>query len=210
MAQGWAKLAVGGLWMTACGTPTPTSLSATWFPNEQVGLRLGEMGVDGATPRWATLSVLNESTIDYTVDFVRLNGPAVALLETRQPEEATFGPRERWTVDVRVKPVTDDDYTGWTTAELEASVTVRLVGNYAVDEVTGQADPAQDIERVIEVPISGSINCDVDRDGFDDVRCGGADCDDLAPETNPATIEYCDLIDNNCDNVVDGLDCIPE
>jgi hypothetical protein len=47
--------------------------------------------------------------------------------------------------------------------------------------------------------------CDIDGDGFDaDGRgCGGDDCDDQDPTVNPSADEYCDQIDNNCDNIID-------
>jgi hypothetical protein len=45
---------------------------------------------------------------------------------------------------------------------------------------------------------------DQDRDGFGDVRCGGADCDDTDPSVRPGAREQCaDRRDNDCDALVD-------
>ena len=40
---------------------------------------------------------------------------------------------------------------------------------------------------------------DLDDDGYTDARCGGEDCDDLDPATNPGAHERCDGVDNDCD-----------
>ncbi len=49
---------------------------------------------------------------------------------------------------------------------------------------------------------------DVDGDGFTDAVCCngdlcGTDCDDLRANTNPATTEVCDRVDNDCDGLID-------
>lgn len=54
---------------------------------------------------------------------------------------------------------------------------------------------------------------DVDADGFIDVRCfnrrrdgtenGGTDCNDMRPTVNPSGVESCNLIDDDCDSMVD-------
>lgn len=49
---------------------------------------------------------------------------------------------------------------------------------------------------------------DVDGDGYEDAACGGDDCNDSDPTIHPGMPELCDMIDNNCNGVVDE-DCLP-
>jgi hypothetical protein len=44
---------------------------------------------------------------------------------------------------------------------------------------------------------------DVDGDGFDDLGCGGSDCDDLEATVWPGATELCDGLDNDCDGASD-------
>jgi C1A family cysteine protease len=45
---------------------------------------------------------------------------------------------------------------------------------------------------------------DQDDDGYQDIACGGNDCDDDDPSINPGATEVCgDSVDNNCDGAVD-------
>jgi hypothetical protein len=48
--------------------------------------------------------------------------------------------------------------------------------------------------------------CDHDRDGAESQGCeGGRDCDDLDPSIRPGAPELCNLIDDDCDEVIDEL-----
>jgi len=44
---------------------------------------------------------------------------------------------------------------------------------------------------------------DADLDGYDDVACGGDDCDDADPGINPGATEILDAVDDDCDGYVD-------
>ncbi|MBM4367184.1 MAG: hypothetical protein FJ102_13315 [Deltaproteobacteria bacterium] len=47
------------------------------------------------------------------------------------------------------------------------------------------------------------IGCDVDRDGHDDVACGGDDCDDGNANRHPGADETCNEADDDCDGTTD-------
>jgi len=60
----------------------------------------------------------------------------------------------------------------------------------------------------IELLGVGDAACwDADQDGFTSSECGGDDCQDDAYDIRPNTYEVCDdLMDNNCDGLVDAMD----
>lgn len=49
---------------------------------------------------------------------------------------------------------------------------------------------------------------DADRDGHDNVACGGDDCDDTRPKLFPGATELCNALDDDCNDLVDDeADC---
>ena len=53
-----------------------------------------------------------------------------------------------------------------------------------------------------------SPECDADHDGVASIECGGMDCDDGDGLRSPNIPEFCDHIDNDCDDINnEGLDC---
>ncbi len=49
---------------------------------------------------------------------------------------------------------------------------------------------------------------DADADGYQDLACGGDDCDDADPAVNPGADELCNGLDDDCDGQVDEDDAI--
>ncbi|MFC1890720.1 MopE-related protein, partial [Thermodesulfobacteriota bacterium] len=48
-----------------------------------------------------------------------------------------------------------------------------------------------------------SVDChDCDGDNYPDDTCGGDDCDDSDPDSNPEAEEICDYMDNDCDGIL--------
>jgi len=73
-------------------------------------------------------------------------------------------------------------------------------------------DPCTEDQCVEGIGCVWSI-IDRDNDGYGDMRCGGADCDDTDPNINPGVRENCtDNIDNNCNLLIDcdDPDCISD
>jgi len=63
-------------------------------------------------------------------------------------------------------------------------------------------------------PVSASLGCDYDEDGYLHMACsGGNDCDDTDPAANPSATELCDGlgVDEDCDGFIDNddPDCEP-
>lgn len=67
----------------------------------------------------------------------------------------------------------------------------------------GGDEPDQDAPTNIFDP-----RCDQDNDGVQSIECGGMDCDDTTPLRSPDNLEFCDGLDNDCDDLLnEGLDC---
>ena len=53
------------------------------------------------------------------------------------------------------------------------------------------------------VDLSQCLCWDNDADGYNDIACGGNDCNDSDPEINPGAIEFClGIVDKDCDDLV--------
>lgn len=53
------------------------------------------------------------------------------------------------------------------------------------------------------------VSPDADGDGYDDIACGGEDCDDTARKVFPGAGESCNGMDDDCDDVIDDSASCP-
>lgn len=82
-----------------------------------------------------------------------------------------------------------------------------------MDSPDASTDTGEDLidmpPDIITNPLNNIPNeCDRDRDGSLNVMCGGSDCDDDDPLRSPLLFEFCDAVDNNCNDIInDGIEC---
>jgi hypothetical protein len=100
--------------------------------------------------------------------------------------------------------LTTDDYN-----QVSSYVVLSGSGGAYVSELTlewaGSYDFAPVGANAIEYLLNGVCQ-DGDGDGYQDLACGGDDCDDLVYAVNPGAIEVCNGYDDNCDGVLDDVD----
>ena len=127
-----------------------------------------------------SLSISNDSPISTDITGVSIGDPQFSLL---QPLPLTLDAEDTTILTMEYTPTTEDDAATTMTVQLDSSSSlpnISLMGNNCA----------------LGVPSA----YDVDADGY--TSCGG-DCDDSNPTVSPSAIESCDLIDNDCDGIID-------
>jgi len=96
----------------------------------------------------------------------------------------------------------DDDFDGYMVCDNDCDDADAAVYPNAVEDCADGID--NDCDGFVDGLDGDCIGqChDLDGDGFDDLACGGDDCDDADPDTYPGATELCDGVDNDCDGVV--------
>ena len=81
-----------------------------------------------------------------------------------------------------------------------------IEGNYTNSETDSDNDGyADSIDNCPELYNLNQIT-DFDNDGFDNLLCGGFDCDDSNAYIHPNAEEICNGVDDNCNSLIDDLD----
>ncbi len=87
----------------------------------------------------------------------------------------------------------------------------RMVGVSVFPDYPNYGGCSGDFHQIFENALlwAGDATCvDADGDGYNDVNCGGDDCDDADAAVNPGADEYCNGIDDDCDGTVDEDDAV--
>jgi hypothetical protein len=83
---------------------------------------------------------------------------------------------------------------------------ITIEGDYTNPEIDSDNDGfADSIDNCPNLHNPNQIT-DFDNDGFNNILCGGLDCDDNNPLINPNSTEICNNIDDDCDNEIDKVD----
>jgi hypothetical protein len=99
-----------------------------------------------------------------------------------------------------------DVETGDVTDESDTADAVDADGG----DSAGDSDLDATTDGAADAVTDTGLSCTTDNDGDRNIArsCGGTDCDDNNPRRFPGNREFCDAIDNNCNNIVnDGIEC---
>lgn len=167
-----------------------------------------------------------DATADPTADPAPTStGPAsgLALIEFEALDERTIGVRDTTAWRVRVRP-TDDKFQ-WASQQYEVLVQFDYEGFLKLGDdgtpVTQTKNQTLDDGTKVKVTAPNPkfhatgqrflrvlfrLDCDFDNDGYDSQSCTtSGDCNDLQALVNDEAEEVCDLIDNNCDGLIDRV-----
>ena len=150
----------------------------------------------------ATVTVTNLGTTAFELAYVHVTGEDAsyvqALVDGVLP--VYLEPGSRKTVDISLVPGVELDPNFYSTAEVRFTAEATL-------PISGGCNPERAVETDLAVTMvaigSTESDCDDDLDGFVGVECGGDDCDDDDPAINPDGEEVCNLVDDDCDGIID-------
>jgi hypothetical protein len=191
----------GGLlalvWLGACSSEVPQPLHSVW----PAAVELPPVAWTDDVTRfgWETVSIRNETFFALDLTRVAIGGDGGYLLELQATEPSTeIDVRGSVSLQLRFAPPVLEDRSLWSTGDYAAELTFTVGGSGVLDYETGEPDLKSRVEVSQVVPITFSIQCDLDGDGFDAAACFGDDCDDTLAAVNPDAAEVCDGADNNC------------
>ncbi len=158
---------------------------------------LGSIRYDQDDPPSATITVLNLDTRTLRVTAEDLSGTGSGMIVLKAENFDEVEPDETANLELAVT----DDVLLWDEGAQSADLTIS-VGYYPAD--TGAAE--EPIEDAVVVPITVTMDCDLDDDGAEADTTGGPDCDDALSGVGPEATELCDGLDNDCDGLEDEDD----
>lgn len=162
-------------------------------------VELGSVRYDQDDPPSITVSVFNLDTRTLLVTASAPTGEGSGFVTVNADNFDEVNPDK--SADIQVGLV--DDVLLWDGGSYDLSLTITVGAEVEAGDTGGETTWA---EETVVVPITVTIDCDLDDDGAESVTTGGDDCDDAIAAINPSATELCNEADDDCDGFEDEDD----